>query len=570
MTMRFALALAVVTVAVLPATAADAQAPIWYWCDTWQAYYPRVVSCPVPWRAVGGSTTGVPQSAAQPSASEEPTRLPPQVPRSSFPTLGDGLDDWCAQVKMPSSIALCSDRELRALALERQHAYDEAKASLSVDQQKTLLADQNSWVKSYAAACGLSQDAAPSLPLAPAVKGCMAQAGRARIDYLRAYGPTPSASGQALPQSEQAQTPPAGAASAPARIGPSFDCNKTAQPLAALICASPALSKLDLQFVQAYQALRQLLGAVGQQQLRQEAVDFQQSVLRTCGVPKTGPVSGSVDCVAAQHYRQRSLWLSRLRGSANEEAVRPIEQHIALQAQLQKLGFLPSTDAIDGVYGETTRAAILAWQRTNGRIETGLIGNADATALGGATEPQATEATPGRAQDVSRAEGHGSAGANEATPERVTSPAAAPSDQRSANERDASDSPELPVLVIGPVVVITLIIIIIFKRYTKQILTRRVLKATYGTVNQHKRALVRRRFQILRHDDYGNLLIEPWHKELYYFMNKVIDPVVRQIGPKEYSLYEAMRPAILLTIAGFVEQQVGSSESFTLGPLLSG
>jgi restriction system protein len=52
-------------------------------------------------------------------------------------------------------------------------------------------------------------------------------------------------------------------------------------------------------------------------------------------------------------------------------------------------------------------------------------------------------------------------------------------------------------------------------------------------------------------------------------MNKVIDPVVRQIGPKEYSLYEAMRPAILLTIAGFVEQQVGSSESFTLGPNLS-
>jgi hypothetical protein len=74
----------------------------------------------------------------------------------------------------------------------------------------------------------------------------------------------------------------------------------------------------------------------------------------------------------------------------------------------------------------------------------------------------------------------------------------------------------------------------------------------------------------LRHDDYGNLLVEPQHKELYYFMNKVIDPVVRQIGPKEYSLYEAMRPAILLTIAGFVEQQVGSSESFTLGPLLSG
>ena len=41
----------------------------------------------------------------------------------------------------------------------------------------------------------------------------------------------------------------------PRRIGPSFDCKKAARPLALMICASPDLSREDLRFVQAYQAL---------------------------------------------------------------------------------------------------------------------------------------------------------------------------------------------------------------------------------------------------------------------------------------------------------------------------
>jgi hypothetical protein len=146
--MRFILKLVVIAIAVFPPVA-HAQAPIWYWCDTWQAYYPRVVSCPVPWRAVNGSTMSGPQPTAQPSATGEPTPLLPQASHQSAPTLGDGLDDWCGQVKLPSSIAICSDQELRALTLERQHAYDEAKVRLNGEQQKALLADQNGWVKSY-------------------------------------------------------------------------------------------------------------------------------------------------------------------------------------------------------------------------------------------------------------------------------------------------------------------------------------------------------------------------------------------------------------------------------------
>ena len=32
-----------------PGTPAPA---VWYWCDTYQGYYPQVPECPVPWRQV--------------------------------------------------------------------------------------------------------------------------------------------------------------------------------------------------------------------------------------------------------------------------------------------------------------------------------------------------------------------------------------------------------------------------------------------------------------------------------------------------------------------------------------
>jgi len=148
----------------------------------------------------------------------------------------DVLDEWCKTVSLPSSIAICGEPELRALAIERQHAYDEAKAKLAAEQQKALLANQNGWVKSYPVSCGLAPDVPPSLPLAPAIKNCMAQAGRARIAYLRGYGGSPNI---AAVQPTPAASP---IASAPDRIGPGFDCAKAAQPLVRLICADPELS----------------------------------------------------------------------------------------------------------------------------------------------------------------------------------------------------------------------------------------------------------------------------------------------------------------------------------------
>jgi TonB family protein len=148
------------------------------------------------------ASTAPPIPEAAP-ASQGPIALVPQAARPSFPVLGDNLDQWCSQVRLPSSIAVCSDRDLRALAIERQHAFDTAKARLSPDQQKALLADQNGWVRTYPQACGVMLNAPPALPLAPAIKDCMAEAGRARIAYLRAYG----VSGEAANATAQTAAP---------------------------------------------------------------------------------------------------------------------------------------------------------------------------------------------------------------------------------------------------------------------------------------------------------------------------------------------------------------------------
>jgi predicted aspartyl protease len=78
----------------------------------------------------------------------------------------------------------------------------------------------------------------------------------------------------------------------------------------------------------------------------------------------------------------RQAWLARLTGPALEEAARSPENHLALQRELQELGFTPP-GPIDGVYGHDTRAAIVTWQNVRGRRVTGLIGDADARAING-------------------------------------------------------------------------------------------------------------------------------------------------------------------------------------------
>jgi uncharacterized protein len=212
----------------------------WFWCEPLHAYYPWVRSCPEAWRQVD------PRSPPSQQPQFEQSQAPPQdagtapVPSSAAgqptfpspvtPSRADGLDLWCQGSITALNIAICTDNDLRAGAVQRLHAFDDAKARLTPDQQKTLAADQNGWAMSYGQSCGVHADTAPSLPIAPSVKECLAHAGQARLAYLRSYG-TPTASSPSPPAANPSLSVSNPEATSPA---PATDTASTAQQPATL------------------------------------------------------------------------------------------------------------------------------------------------------------------------------------------------------------------------------------------------------------------------------------------------------------------------------------------------
>jgi hypothetical protein len=104
----------------------------------------------------------------------------------AFAARGDVLDPWCKTATTAVNAANCGDTELRALAIERLRAFDQARSRLSWDQQKALAADQNRWATALPYTCDLESDEPPSLPLDPAVKECLVREGRSRLAFLQA------------------------------------------------------------------------------------------------------------------------------------------------------------------------------------------------------------------------------------------------------------------------------------------------------------------------------------------------------------------------------------------------
>jgi uncharacterized protein YecT (DUF1311 family) len=219
--------LAIFTIALLW-SGAHAEAAF-YWCEPLRAYYPWVRSCPSAWQTVdpqsgrqvygvapGQNAPGEHAEAASPGPTQETDTTANHQPtfpgRSSF-VRSDALDEWCKGSTTALLTAICGDDQLRALAIERLHAYDEAKTRLNADQQKTLIADQNGWALSYPQACGLNADIQPSLPLEPSLRDCLAKAGQERLQYLKNYG-------QAEPGNAATPAAPAPAAASPAPATP--------------------------------------------------------------------------------------------------------------------------------------------------------------------------------------------------------------------------------------------------------------------------------------------------------------------------------------------------------------
>jgi hypothetical protein len=139
---------------------------------------------------------------------------------------------------------------------------------------------------------------------------------------------------------------------------PQLRLRKGQTPPQTFVCSDAALSRADLEMAQPYCVLRQLVGRDGWDDLLHEAVGFQNQTAYDCRITDAGelpPVQTTLKtCLLAAYQAQRQVWLRRLWGRGLEEALRPIEQHIALQARLQALGYLPST-ARESATGRTAR-----------------------------------------------------------------------------------------------------------------------------------------------------------------------------------------------------------------------
>jgi TonB family protein len=140
--MRFRLALAVIVLAAPLAGSANAQARLWYWCETARAYYPYVTQCTVPWRPVNPATV-----LSQPNVGSQPpaTSLPPtqQIAPS-------------APLAAPAATITADYRSMLAAWLEAHKRYPET-ARQRGEQGKAVLrfrVDRSGRVLDYAVVSG--------------------------------------------------------------------------------------------------------------------------------------------------------------------------------------------------------------------------------------------------------------------------------------------------------------------------------------------------------------------------------------------------------------------------------
>ncbi|HYU11548.1 MAG TPA: aspartyl protease family protein [Stellaceae bacterium] len=204
----------------------------------------------------------------------------------------------CTGIKLPWDIVVCADTELQVLADERLKAFEQAKARLSLRQVQQLREDQNAWVRSYSASCGVGATNPPPTPIPPAIIECFKTAGRARLAYLRAYG---SAAGEAPKSHPQAAQLSASAPSA-SMAGPppledwckSIRSNPAASAPSRVICSDLELRGLAVTRQRAYNAARDRLNPNGQQQLENDQKAWVDSYLAACGIARTGPAPDPV------------------------------------------------------------------------------------------------------------------------------------------------------------------------------------------------------------------------------------------------------------------------------------
>ncbi len=186
----------------------------------------------------------------------------------------------------------------------------------------------------------------------------------------------------------------------PARaIGPSYDCSASITPFQKIICDSPELSAIELDYVRVYFALQRQAGVRGVSIVQREAQDFRTAMMQLCGVTPAGDLTNDdkpdrAACIAGEFKRQANEFRTRLQGEAMAEAMRPLEQFVLLQKRLNNIKPLPPSELQFGIYGPATRYAIMGMQLAADEHTTGFLSNADVDRLLGIGKPAKHQEQP--------------------------------------------------------------------------------------------------------------------------------------------------------------------------------
>lgn len=219
--------------------------------------------------------------------------------------------------------------------------------------------------------------------------------------FLAHNGYIPDAQAQALLSGKSTKdTGPGSAPSGP--YHPDFACDPPPanNGVAIMLCQDSEAARHELMFDQVYYALRHQVGEDGWKELKQEVILDENNANQSCGLPVPGDGTQDVPPNGAACYndamdRLAAHYRTRLSGTALMESQRPLDQHIALQRKLIALGFLPADTVADGLYGEATRTAIMAWQQAAHRPTTdGFLSDDDAAALIPPPQTDLPPATP--------------------------------------------------------------------------------------------------------------------------------------------------------------------------------
>ncbi|MCH4026207.1 MAG: restriction endonuclease [Acetobacter fabarum] len=293
---------------------------------------------------------------------------------------------------------------------------------------------------------------------------------------------------------------------------PDFNCSSdhSKDSIATMLCQNSEAAKHELIFDQTYYALRQVVGKDGWKALKQE-VGADDTILKECldsskstspqNIPQADPV-----CYITHMDALTDKYKSRLYGPSLEEASRPIEQHIALQNDLIALGFLGGNAQADGVYGESTRAAIIKWQKSHGDSDvTGFISDDDADKL--SQEVEKIAPSGGNLQ---------SSGVAFSAPE--------PASNSSTHNDDSQSGSNFPYyLALFAAICAALYVFV-------KSMQKKAYQATWDSVSKEifsqKLNLQIARTQKLTTDQYGTLQTAAWVREINYFMETRIEGII--------------------------------------------